>query len=82
MSSEYRHAPMITKTDGWYRDLNKQGELRCGWCLPAYAALVQQAEPMRRYLNTKFGDFYVLQPFQVDDLTPEEKNAHKACALD
>lgn len=79
MTTDRRYAPIIEKTDGWYRDLNKDGELRCGWCLPAYAALVQQAEPMRRYLTTKHGDFYVLQEMQIDALSPEEKLKHRYC---
>lgn len=80
MSNQKRYAPIIEKTDGWYRNLHNDGKLHCGWCLPAFAALVQQAEPNRRYLNTKFGDFYVLQDFQVNELTPEEIREHKACA--
>lgn len=80
MSNEQRYAPIITKTDGWYRNLNDEGKLLCGWCLPAHAALVHQAEPARRYLTTRSGDFYVLQDFQVVDLTPEEIQPHRACA--
>lgn len=79
MSREKRYAPIVAKTDGWYRNLH-EGKLHCGMCLPAHAALVLQAEPMRRYLNTKSGDFYVLQDFQVENLTPEEIRQHKVCA--
>lgn len=79
MSEHNGYAPLIKNTDGWYRNLHNEGKLHCGWCLPAFAALVHQAEPHRRYLNTKFGDFYVLQDFQIEDLTPEEKLQHRYC---
>lgn len=74
-----RYAPEISDTSGWFRNL-ATGDLHCGLCLPAFVALVKQAEPMRRYLNTKLGDFYVLQEFQIQALTPEEIRKHKACA--
>ena len=80
MTTDRRYAPIIENTDGWFRDLNNEGKLHCGWCIPAYAALVHQAEPMRRYITTKHGDFYVLQEFQVKDLSPEETAKHRHCA--
>jgi hypothetical protein len=74
-----RYAPEITDTSGWFRNLSTD-KLHCGLCLPASVALVRQAEPMRRYLNTKLGDFYVLQSFQIEGLAPKEIEEHKACA--
>lgn len=74
-----RYAPEITDTSGWFRNLSTD-QLHCGLCLPASVALVRQAEPMRRYLNTKLGDFYVLQNFQIEGLAPKDIADHKACA--
>lgn len=74
-----RYAPEISDTSGWFRNLHND-KLHCGWCLPASVALVRQAEPMRRYLNTKLGDFYVLQSFQIEALAPKDIAEHKACA--
>ena len=74
-----RYAPEISDTSGWFRNLSTY-QLHCGLCLPASVALVRQAEPMRRYLNTKLGDFQVLEDFQIEGLAPKEMQDHKACA--
>lgn len=74
-----RYAPEIKDTSGWFKN-ESTGKIHCGLCLPAFVALVHQAEPMMRFLTTKLGDYSVLQEFQVLKLTPEEIAEHQACA--
>jgi hypothetical protein len=77
--SDSNYSPLVENTDGWYRNMHNDGKLHCGWCLPANAALALQAQPHRKYLNTKSGDFFVLQDEQIEKLTPEEKLQHRYC---